>query len=187
MATVDKSGYKPPQGRKTQILDIVCGECQEGYLISAFFGGNNYGSPSELVQVTGIDINGLSIDKAKSVYSSRLGTTISFIQGDATNLDVIDDMPDMADVVILRHQQYHANPDVWSAIAEQSLQRVNKNGILLVTSYNQAEHKDMIQALRKIGGKVIVDERNNDAFPVPNSSDSAYDMYVAIIRPSFDA
>jgi hypothetical protein len=39
VATVARSGYKPPQGRQTIILDLGCGGCMEGLVLSAFFGG----------------------------------------------------------------------------------------------------------------------------------------------------
>lgn len=46
---VPKSGFIPPKNRPTEVLNIACGDCDEGFVVSAFFGGNNYGSVSNNV------------------------------------------------------------------------------------------------------------------------------------------
>ena len=36
---VAETQYQPPQDRQTQILDVGCGKCEEGIVLSAYFGG----------------------------------------------------------------------------------------------------------------------------------------------------
>lgn len=97
VSTIARTGYKPPQGRQTQILDLGCGVCEEGVVLSAFFGGNDFGYTSDSVKVTGIDIKQGDIDRAildhqkpdfsKPVTTYYLPSNFQFICGDATDLD----------------------------------------------------------------------------------------------------
>ena len=71
VSTVERAGYKPPQDRQTIVLDLGCGKCEEGIVLSAFFGGGSFGNNSENVKLIGIDIKKEDIEYAIHNHSSR--------------------------------------------------------------------------------------------------------------------
>src|SRR3989344_3917981 len=124
VSTIERAGYKPPQERQTTILDLGCGRCEEGIVLSAFFGGENFGGSSENVKLIGVDIKQEDIGRAISSYSSPdfsekitkyvLPPNYEFIVGDATNLDQHQQIPREVDVVVIRHEQISDNEQTWA-------------------------------------------------------------------------
>jgi|GEM_PF-3248493 SAM-dependent methyltransferase len=191
VTTVARSGYKPPQGRQTIILNLGCGRCEEGIVLSAFFGGENFGSSSENVKLIGVDIKQKNIESAIRLYSLPdfsekvtkhvLQPNYEFIVGDATNLNRYQQIPEEVDVVVIRHQQISDNEQTWVKIFQQAIQRVSKDGIIIITSFSDTEHEMLIEALRKLDCEIVIDESNPYAKPLGHPEISL-DRRVAIIR-----
>jgi len=191
VATVARSGYKPPQGRQTIILNLGCGRCEEGIVLSAFFGGEDFGNSSENVKLIGVDINQKAIEEAISLYSvfdfsgeitkHVLPPNYEFIVSDATNLDQYQQIPKKVDVVVIRHQQIANDEQTWVKIFQQAIQRVSKDGIIIITSLFDIEHQMLIEALRKLDCEIVIDESNPYAKPLGHPEISL-DRRVAIIR-----
>jgi len=191
VATVARSGYKPPQGRQTIILNLGCGRCKEGIVLSAFFGGENFGSSSENVKLIGVDIKQKNIESAIRLYSLPdfsekvtkhvLRPNYEFIVGDATNLDRYQQIPKEVDVVVIRHQQISDNEQTWVKIFQQAIQRVSKHGIIIITSFSDIEHQMLIEALQKLDCEIVINESNPYAKPL-NHPGISLDRNIAIIR-----
>ena len=191
VSTVERVGYKPPQERQTTILDLGCGKCEEGIVLSAFFAGGNFGSSSENVKLIGVDIKEEDIERAISSNSSPdfsekitkyvLPPNYEFIVGDATNLDQYQQIPKEVDVVVIRHEQISDNEQTWAKIFQQAIQRVSKDGIIIITSFSDIEHKMLIEALRKLDCEIVIDESNPYAKPLSHKEISL-DRNITIIR-----
>ena len=191
VSTIERAGYKPPQERQTTILDLGCGKCEEGIVLSAFFAGGNFGNSSENVKLMGVDIKKEDIERAISSYSSPdfsekitkyvLPPNYEFIVGDATNLDQYQQIPREVDVVVIRHEQISDNEQTWAKIFQQAIQRVSKDGIIIITSFSDIEHKMLIEALRKLDCEIVIDESNPYAKPLSHKEISS-DRNITIIR-----
>ncbi len=189
--TINKTGYTPPQDRQTTILDLGCGRCDEGLVLSAYFGGNNFGSDSNKVKLVGVDINQEEINKAissneKPDFSEEktkyaLPPNYEFYCADATNLDSYPQVPQQADVVVIRHEQISADQDIWTRIFQTARDRVNPEGIILITSFSDIEHETALKALAQLDCGVVVNERNQFAKPT-NTPEVSIDRNVAIVR-----
>lgn len=183
VSTIERSGYKPPQGRQTKILDLACGVCEEGIVLSAFFGGGSFGNSNENVKIIGVDIKKKEIEDAISSYSKSgvLQPNYEFITGDATNLDQYQQIPSEVDAVVIRHQQISVNEDVWTKIFQQALQGVNKEGIVIITSFSDIEHEILIEALQKLDCEIVINESNPYAKPL-SDEEISLDRNIAIIK-----
>jgi len=196
VATVTRSGYKPPQGRQTTILNLGCGRCEEGLVLSAFFGGEDFGNSSENVKLIGVDIKQKNIESAIRLYSlpdfsekvtkHALRPNYEFIVGDATNLDRYQQIPKEVDVVVIRHQQIANNEQTWVKIFQQAIQRVSKDGIIIITSYSDSEHELLIEALQKLDCEIVINQSNPYAKLLSHKEIShkkiSLDRNIAIIR-----
>lgn len=74
-----------------------------------------------------------------------------------------------------------ANPELWRKIFQQAFSRMTKDSILIVTSYNNEEHTELIKLIGQLNGKVAVDDLQ-DGFPIPGTLASAYDKHLTIIN-----
>jgi SAM-dependent methyltransferase len=197
VTTVNKSGYLPPQGRKTEILDIGCGTCEEGDLLAKFFAGQDLGNlvSPDRANFTGIDIDPESIEKAKENHSRfedgsypiKLPKIFSFIKADATKLEKYKKVPKEVDVVIIRHQQLAGDSDfdveeareIWTIIFKKALERLAENGIILITSYTDIEHEELKDILSKLNCRIVVDEDNK--YPI-DRGDFILDKKILIVK-----
>lgn len=191
VSTVERAGYKPPQDRQTVVLDLACGRCEEGLVLSAFFGGETFDWTNNNVRLIGVDIKEKDIEKAIINYSMPdfsekvtkyvLPPNYDFIVGDATNLDRYPQIPKRADIVAIRHQQISDNKHIWTKIFQQALLRLNEGGIIITTSFSDVEHEMLIKALRKLNCEIVINESNPYAKPLSHKEISL-DRNIAIIR-----
>jgi len=188
---VAKTQYQPPQDRQTQILDVGCGKCEEGIVLSAYFGGGEFGSASNNAKLIGIDIKKEDIDRAISNhqlpdFSERitkyvLPSNFEFIHGDATKLDQYPQTPDQVDVIVIRHQQISDNEQVWVKIFQEALNRLSPNGIMILTSFSDVEHKMLMEKLNALDVEILVDEANPYTKPTQHKEVSI-DRNITIIK-----
>lgn len=191
VSTVERTGYAPPEGRQAIVLDLACGNCEEGYVLNAFFGGGKFGWNSDNVKLIGIDIDRDSVQQATATYgkpdfSERitkyvLPSNYEFIVGDATNLDQHSQIPKDADIIVIRHQQISDNNQTWTKIFQQALKRINKDGIIVITSFSDIEHEELIRALQKINCEIVINEKNPFA-RLLGHKEVSLDRNIAIVK-----
>lgn len=145
-------------------MDLACGRCNEASVLSAFFGGNNFGFASNKVKVIGVDTDKQEIERARVNYNisqvDELRENFEFINGDATELDRYPLIPEQVDVVVIRHQQISEDVEKWTKILQQALERVRLEGIVVATSYSDDEHGMLLKTLEKLPCQVVVNQRN---------------------------
>jgi SAM-dependent methyltransferase len=173
------------------LLNLACGYCEEGAVLSAFWGRGG-----RRVRQFAMDLRHAEIDKARRRYTAteRMfeaagvrkirrrdeGLDVEFIADDATRLVGYGEIPEYYDVVFIRHQNLWHDREVWQRIYEFALARIADNGILLITSYFDREHLLALELIKSLGGEILVTERN------PSSRELSYpgksvDRHVAAI------
>jgi len=189
---VNQSGYRKPKERKTEILSIGCGDGKDARALDEFFGEGNFGSPSDNINYTGVDVDVNAIEKAiernkrpdfsAQVTKYKLPENYQFICGDATDLAGLKGVPLKADVVMIRHQQIYNNEEVWRKIFQNALERVNEDGIIIITSFSDVEHEMMIKAINTLNCELLVNERNKFAMVTNMSPKVSIDRNVLILK-----
>lgn len=183
------SKYEPPSGRTTNVLDLACGQAHEALVLNAFFGGKEFGSFPADVTITGIDIDKRSIEVAQALYKcdNKDGQPplYKFSVGDASSSDIVNEYPDEIDVVVLRHPQIMTQPSMWEAMLQNAYKKLKKNGLVIITTYLDAEQKIALEQARRLGGQVIVNELNPYSRPFPEGIvDARYDKHIIIVEKS---
>jgi len=189
---VNKTEFTLPQDRLTQVLVLGCGKCREGKALNNFFGGERIGDNSSRAKVIGIDIDQRAIEEAieghkvpdfsKPVTTLFLPSNFEFIHGDATRLDQYEQIPKQVDVVVVRHQQISSSEEIWGSIFEQALERVSPDGIVILTSYSDSEHKMLMKKLATTKHcQIVWNERNPYEKSLDHPEVSA-DRHVAVVK-----
>ena len=151
---------------EARILDIACGECREAEVLTDFM-AEIKGAPDSTVKLTGIDVRAREIADAQKKFGSRRGPDskrgkreFEFLIGDATKLQSHSEMGEDFDLVFMRHQNYWNGDSTWEKIFDQALEKLGKDGRLVITSYFDKEHSLALEALQRLGGELIRTEFN---------------------------
>ncbi len=172
---------------EAHILDIACGECREAEVLTDFM-AELKGGPESAVKLTGIDVRAREIANAEKKFGRRRGPDgkrgkreFEFLAGDATKLKGHAEMGDDFDLVFMRHQNYWNGDSTWEKIFDQALEKLGKDGRLVITSYFDKEHALALDALQRLGGELIRTEFNPETRELITPGKSV-DRHVAIFR-----
>ena len=66
---------------------------------------------------------------------------------------------------------------------DQGRARLNKNGLLVITSYFDHEHKLALAALQAMGMEVVESRRNKASRALKDAPGKSVDRWVAVLRP----
>ena len=70
----------------------------------------------------------------------------------------------------------------WEEIFDQALNKVDSEGRLVITSYFDKEHQLALDAIQKLGGELIVTERNEESRALKDAPGKSVDRHVAVFR-----
>ena len=172
---------------EARILDIACGECREAEVLTDFM-AEIKGAPDSTVKLTGIDVRAREIADAQKKFGSRRGPDskrgkreFEFLTGDATKLQSNSEMGEDFDLVFMRHQNYWNGDSTWEKIFDQALEKLGKDGRLVITSYFDKEHSLALKALQRLGGELIRTEFNAETRELITPGKSV-DRHIAIFK-----
>lgn len=167
-----------PPGRARKLLDIACGRADEAGALSRVFGAG-----AEGIEIIGADIRDREIAEAEERWQGQLGTNAEakFLTHDGTRLDEIDAMND-ADVAFLRHQNYWNGREVWEKIFAQTIDKLNDDGLLVITSYFDREHALAKQALADQGLELVNEVQNPNSRLTGDVAGKSVDRWLAAFR-----
>lgn len=172
---------------EARILDIACGACNEAEVLADFVADLKGNEPGA-VKFTGVDIRRREIENAKRRFGgkhldsqSAVEKEFEFISGDATRLDGHSELGENFDLVFLRHQNYWNGARDWEEIFDQALGKLDEEGRLVITSYFDREHELALEAIGRLGGKLVRSEFNSETRELPTKGKSI-DRHVAIFR-----
>ncbi|MEO0416617.1 MAG: hypothetical protein AAF226_16870, partial [Verrucomicrobiota bacterium] len=160
-----KTDRHPGKSGRVNLLNLACGYCEEGAVLSAFFGRHGM-----QVKQFAMDLRDHEIDRARRRYSATETlfrsagipgiktedetNEVEFVADDATHLAGYGQIPVEFDVVFIRHQNLWHDKAVWQRIYEFALGRIEPNqGCLVITSYFDREHVLALELLRNLGGQ----------------------------------
>ena len=160
-----------------QILNLACGRCDEAETLVSL--GKEITNGGD-VRMVGADIRIREIRQAREAHSRLPAECL--IQ-DAARLDEHKQLGGEFDVVFLRHQNFWHGQDLWKNIFEQGRAKLGKNGVLVITSYFDVEHRLALAALKAMGMEVVSNKRNKASRALKDAPGKSVDRWVAVLRP----
>lgn len=173
-----KEGLEPnlkPTG-DMRILNLACGRCDEaGTLVSVgqdLTGGGH-------VEMVGADIRIREIRQAREQHANL---PAKFLIEDATKIDQHKELGDDFNMVFLRHQNFWHGQELWKKIFDQGIAKLRPDGMLVITSYFDVEHKLALKALEALGMEVVSNKRNKASRALADAPGKSVDRWVAVLR-----
>lgn len=163
-------------GKDMRILNLACGRCDEaGTLVKVgqelVSGGN--------VEMVGADIRIREIRQAREQHAHL---PAKFLIQDATQIDQHKELGDDFNLVFLRHQNFWHGQELWKKIFDQGIAKLRPDGMLVITSYFDVEHKLALKALEALGMEVVSNKRNKASRELSDAPGKSVDRWVAVLR-----
>ncbi|MDB2674014.1 class I SAM-dependent methyltransferase [Akkermansiaceae bacterium] len=164
------------------LLNLACGRGDETGVLAKLLA-----EKSKSAHLQGLDIRAAEIDQANSRWKAELqkaeeqSATADFIthRGDRL-LDLAEiGTPDIA---FLRHQNYWNDKPVWTQIFDQALERLNDDGLLVITSYFDKEHELATEALENLGAIQVGTIINPNSRALSDAPGKSVDKHLAVFR-----
>ena len=166
-----------PDGQKDmRILNLACGRCDEAETLiqtgRELTGGGD-------VQMVGADIRIREIRQARETHGHL---PAEFLIEDATKMDQHKELGDDFNMVFLRHQNFWHGQELWKKIFDQGIAKLRPDGMLVITSYFDVEHRLALRALEALGMEVVSNKRNKASRALSDAPGKSVDRWVAVLR-----
>ena len=164
-------------GKDLRILNLACGRCDEAESLIKL-GSELVGTPTQ-VEMVAADIRIREIRQARERFGHL---PAKFLIEDATKIDAHSELGDDFGLVFLRHQNFWHGQELWKKIFDQGTAKLDKNGLLVITSYFDKEHHLALQALEELGMEVIESRRTKGSRALSDAPGKYVDRWVAVLR-----
>ncbi len=160
------------------LLNLACGRGDETGVLAKLLA-----EKSKSVHLQGLDIRAAEIDQANSRWKKQLGKNISadFITHRGDQLRELSEVGS-PDIAFLRHQNYWNDKPVWTKIFDQALERLDEDGLLVITSYFDKEHELAAKALKNLGAIQIGSIINPNTRALSDAPGKSVDKHLAVFR-----
>ncbi len=168
--------HMPADAGQMQILNLACGRCDEAETLVSL--GKELTNEGD-VRLVGADIRIREIRQARETHSKL---PAEFLIQDASQLHQHKQIGDDFDLVLLRHQNFWHGQELWKKIFDQGRAKLGKNGLLVITSYFDKEHRLALAALESMGMEVVSNKRNKASRALKDAPGKSVDRWVAVLR-----
>lgn len=151
--------------KKGRVLSVACGRLQEWQVISDFF---------QTKDVYGIDIDAEQIKDAQQMNANIPQSNLEV--WDATNIQKT--FREKFDVILLRHPHPTEDIRMWQKILQSTIEMLEKDGLLILTTFSLSELQIMIKMLLFIGVRIPLVTENKH----PHNLLKMYDAYICVIQ-----
>lgn len=159
-----------------RILNLACGRCDEAETLVSV--GQEL-TPGGQVEMIGADIRIREIRQAREQHAHL---PAKFLIEDATKMDQHKELGDDFNLVFLRHQNFWHGQELWKKIFDQGIAKLRPDGMLVITSYFDVEHKLALKALEALGMEVVSNKRNKTSRALSDAPGKSVDRWVAVLR-----
>jgi hypothetical protein len=159
-----------------RILNLACGRCDEAETLVSV--GQDLASGGS-VEMVGADIRIREIRQAREQHAHL---PAKFLIEDATKIDQHKELGDDFNMVFLRHQNFWHGQELWKKIFDQGVAKLRPDGMLVITSYFDVEHKLALKALEALGMEVVSNKRNKASRSLSDAPGKSVDRWVAVLR-----
>ena len=161
-----------------QLLNLACGRADETKVLADVFGHD-----ADSIHLTGIDIRTREIGEARERWSKLSdNASAEFLVQDASQLAQLKQLDHQFDVAFMRHQNFWNGDTTWTKIYDEALHRLDDDGLLVITSYFDREHRLALEAIQGLGAELVCSERNLDSRIITDAPNKSVDRHIAIFR-----
>ena len=164
------------------LLNLACGRGDETGVLAKLLAEKSKSS-----HLQGLDIRAAEIDHANSRWKEELqkageqNTSVDFITHRGDRLLELGEIS-TPDIAFLRHQNYWNDKPVWTRIFDQALERLNDDGLLVITSYFDKEHELATEALKNLGAIQVGSIINTNSRALSDAPGKSVDKHLAIFQ-----
>ena len=159
-----------------RILNLACGRCDEAETLIQVGSELTKGGEVEMI---GADIRIREIRQARENHSHL---PAKFLIEDATKIDQHQELGDDFNMVFLRHQNFWHGQELWKKIFDQGIAKLRPDGMLVITSYFDKEHRLALRALESLGMEVVSNRRNTRSRALSDAPGKSVDRWVAVLK-----
>lgn len=174
---------KPHLAQKDHLslLNLACGRGDETGVLAQLLSEN-----SKSAHLQGLDIRAAEIDQANTRWKKDLLDKKAHISTDFITHrgDRLRDLSQIGtpDIAFLRHQNYWNDKPVWTQIFDQALERLDDDGLLVITSYFDQEHQLATDALKNLGAIQVGSIINPHSRALSDAPGKSVDKHLAVFR-----
>lgn len=170
------SPHLPAEQKDMRILNLACGRCDEAETLIQVGSDLTQGGSVEMI---GADIRIREIRQARETHRNL---PAQFLIEDATKIDQHKELGDDFNMVFLRHQNFWHGQELWKKIFDQGIAKLRPDGMLVITSYFDVEHRLALRALEALGMEVVSNKRNKESRALKDAPGKSVDRWVAVLR-----
>ena len=159
-----------------RILNLACGRCDEAETLIQVGSELTKGGDVEMV---GADIRIREIRQARETHAHL---PAKFLIEDATKIDQHKELGEDFNMVFLRHQNFWHGQELWKKIFDQGIAKLRPDGMLVITSYFDVEHRLALRALESLGMEVVSNRRNKASRALKDAPGKSVDRWVAVLK-----
>jgi len=173
-----REGIRPhlPSAKGMRILNLACGRCDEAETLVSVA---NELAQGDTVEMIGADIRIREIRQAREQHAHL---PAKFLIEDATKLSQHKELGDDFHLVFMRHQNFWHGQDLWKRIFDEGIAKLRTDGMLVITSYFDVEHRLALRALEALGMEVVSNRRNKASRALKDAPGKSVDRWVAVLR-----
>lgn len=151
--------------KKGRVLSVACGRLEEGKVLSEFF---------DTTDIYGVDIKDADVVRAKDKNPHISDSNIK--TWDARELQKI--FNEKFDCIILRHPNPSEDLKAWEKILKSSLDRLKKDGLLLLTTFSLHELQIILRMALLKSAKIPFIKENKYPHPLMKM----FDAYICVMQ-----
>jgi len=161
------------------LLNLACGRGDETGVLAKLLA-----EKSKSAHLQGLDIRAAEILQTNSRWKKELAERKAKVDFITHRGDRLLDLAEIAtpDIAFLRHQNYWNDKPVWTQIFDQALERLNEDGLLVITSYFDQEHELATAALEKLGAIQVGAIINPNSRALSDAPGKSVDKHLAVFR-----
>ena len=163
------------------LLNVACGRGDETGVLAKVLG-----SQAGAAHMQGLDIRAAQIGQANSRWKQELPKIASNVTADFITHrgDRLEDLGELEtpDLAFLRHQNFWNDRPVWTKIFDQTLDRLDDDGLLVITSYFDKEHELAVEALKKLGAVQVGSLTNSNSRSLSDAPGKSVDKHLAVFK-----
>jgi hypothetical protein len=158
-------------------LNLACGRADETGVLAEQFGAG-----ANSLEIIGADIRAPEIAEAQARWGCDQDGrfTAQFQVHDGSRFLRELDPTHLFDIAFLRHQNFWNDPVLWGRMFAETLGQMDDNGLLVITSYFDREHKLACRALHKLGARRLSNYVNPHTRPTGDAPGKSTDRWIAV-------